>query len=169
MIKFLPTILNQLVRVLTTTIHEEVAMNTTRWEIRFMTGSHSTVCANNTVCVCVHVKCVFLCVCACRVMVHVVALCHEEGLEHYLRSYVKVKVCSEESSPVFDNTLDFLAVCVISFVQYVFKTETFSALNEKTIHEELARAMTAILKPSTDFLTSNKLLKVLRSSHVHQR
>lgn len=112
---------------------------------------------------------VCFCVCACRVMVHVVAQCHEEGLEHYLRSYVKVKVCSEESSPVFDNTLDFSAVCVILFVQYVFKTETFSALNGKTIHEELARAMTAILKPSTDFLTSNKLLKVLRSSHVHQR
>ncbi|XP_058258113.1 dedicator of cytokinesis protein 9 isoform X2 [Hemibagrus wyckioides] len=95
MIKFLPTILNQLVRVLTTTSHEEVVMNTT------------------------------------RVMVHIVAQCHEEGLEHYLRSYVK----------------------------YVFKTETFSALHGKTIHEELARAMTSILKPSTDFLTSNKLLK----------
>ncbi|KAF5890555.1 dedicator of cytokinesis protein 9-like isoform X5, partial [Clarias magur] len=95
MIKFLPTILNQLVRVLTTTSHEDVAVNTT------------------------------------RVMVHVVAQCHEEGLEHYLRSYVK----------------------------FVFKTETSSAVNRKTVHEELARAMTTILKPSTDFLTSNKLLK----------
>ncbi|XP_053540065.1 dedicator of cytokinesis protein 9 isoform X5 [Ictalurus punctatus] len=95
MIKFLPTILNQLVHVLTTTSHEDVAVNTT------------------------------------RVMVHIVAQCHEEGLEHYLRSYVK----------------------------YVFKTETCSAVNGKTVHEELARAMTAILKPSTDFLTSNKLLK----------
>lgn len=26
-----------------------------------------------------------------RVMIHVVAQCHEEGLEHYLRSYVKVE------------------------------------------------------------------------------
>lgn len=26
-----------------------------------------------------------------RVMIHIVAQCHEEGLEHYLRSYVKVK------------------------------------------------------------------------------
>lgn len=26
-----------------------------------------------------------------RVMVHIVAQCHEEGLEHYLRSYVKVR------------------------------------------------------------------------------
>lgn len=32
MIKFLPTILNQLVRVLTTTSYEDVAVNTTRWE-----------------------------------------------------------------------------------------------------------------------------------------
>uniref|UniRef100_A0AAQ6AGE8 Dedicator of cytokinesis 9b n=1 Tax=Amphiprion ocellaris TaxID=80972 RepID=A0AAQ6AGE8_AMPOC len=60
-----------------------------------------------------------------RVMVHVVAQCHEEGLEHYLRSYVK----------------------------------PYSCTSVKTVHEELAKAMTAILKPSTDFLTSNKLLK----------
>uniref|UniRef100_A0A3P8R766 Dedicator of cytokinesis 9b n=1 Tax=Astatotilapia calliptera TaxID=8154 RepID=A0A3P8R766_ASTCA len=66
-----------------------------------------------------------------RVMVHVVAQCHEEGLEHYLRSYVK----------------------------FVLKPEPYSFTNVKTVHEELAKAMTAILKPSTDFLTSNKLLK----------
>nr|XP_057907975.1 dedicator of cytokinesis protein 9-like [Doryrhamphus excisus] len=66
-----------------------------------------------------------------RVMVHVVAQCHEEGLGHYLRSYVK----------------------------FVFKPESDSSTNVKTVHEELAKAMTAILKPSTDFLTSNKLLK----------
>ncbi|CAN9498340.1 unnamed protein product [Ophioblennius macclurei] len=66
-----------------------------------------------------------------RVMVHVVAQCHEEGLEHYLRSYVK----------------------------FVLKPETYSSTAVKTVHEELAKAMTAILKPSTDFLTSNKLLK----------
>ncbi|KAM7375212.1 hypothetical protein PAMA_014344 [Pampus argenteus] len=65
------------------------------------------------------------------VMVHVVAQCHEEGLEHYLRSYVK----------------------------FVFKPEPYSSTSVKTVHEELAKAMTAILKPSTDFLTSNKLLK----------
>ncbi|KAL2102932.1 hypothetical protein ACEWY4_002100 [Coilia grayii] len=95
MINFLPTILNQLFRVLTSATHEDVAVNVT------------------------------------RVMVHVVAQCHEEGLEHYLRSYVK----------------------------YVFRPEPYSANSAKTIHEELAKAMTAILKPSTDFLTSNKLLK----------
>ncbi|XP_072300728.1 dedicator of cytokinesis protein 9-like isoform X2 [Eucyclogobius newberryi] len=95
MIKFLPTILNQLFRVLTTATQEDVAVNVT------------------------------------RVMIHIVAQCHEEGLEHYLRSYVK----------------------------YVFRTEPYTSANSRTIHEELAKAMTAILKPSTDFLTSNKLLK----------
>eukprot|EP00064_Thunnus_orientalis_P005684 superscaffoldBa00000568_g5698 len=43
--------------------------------------------------------------------------------------------------------------------KFVFKPETYSSTNVKTVHEELAKAMTAILKPSTDFLTSNKLLK----------
>lgn len=47
--------------------------------------------------------------------------------------------------------------------QYVFKTESYSTSNSKTVHEELAKAMTSILKPSTDFLTSNKLLKVLKT------
>lgn len=42
----------------------------------------------------------------------------------------------------------------------MFKPEPYSSTNVKTVHEELAKAMTAILKPSTDFLTSNKLLKV---------
>uniref|UniRef100_A0A8C9SV68 Dedicator of cytokinesis 9 n=1 Tax=Scleropages formosus TaxID=113540 RepID=A0A8C9SV68_SCLFO len=89
MINFLPTILNQLFRVLTSATHEEVAVNVT------------------------------------RVMIHIVAQCHEEGLDHYLRSYVRL----------------------------------YSETGMKTVHEELAKAMTVILKPSTDFLTSNKLLK----------
>ncbi|XP_052378972.1 dedicator of cytokinesis protein 9-like isoform X9 [Oncorhynchus keta] len=66
-----------------------------------------------------------------KVMIHIVSQCHEEGLEHYLRSYVK----------------------------YVLKTEPYTSSTTRTVHEELAKAMTAILKPSTDFLTSNKLLK----------
>lgn len=45
-------------------------------------------------------------------------------------------------------------------VQFVFKTEPYTSSTTRTVHEELAKAMTAILKPSTDFLTSNKLLKV---------
>ncbi|RXN01054.1 Dedicator of cytokinesis protein 9 [Acipenser ruthenus] len=103
MIKFLPTVLNQLFRVLTRATQEDVAVNVTR-QVMVLT---------------------FL------VIIHVVAQCHEEGLEHYLRSYVK----------------------------YVFKTEPYSASTSKTVHEELTKAMTVILKPSADFLTSNKLLK----------
>nr|XP_033803485.1 dedicator of cytokinesis protein 9 isoform X4 [Geotrypetes seraphini] len=95
MIVFLPTILNQLFRVLTRATQEEVAVNVT------------------------------------RVIIHVVSQCHEEGLESYLRSYVK----------------------------YVYKAEPYIASEYKTIHEELTKAMTTILKPSADFLTSNKLLK----------
>ncbi|ETE65390.1 Dedicator of cytokinesis protein 9, partial [Ophiophagus hannah] len=99
MIAFLPTILNQLFRVLTRATQEDVAVNVT------------------------------------RVIIHVVAHCHEEGLDSYLRSYVK----------------------------YVFKGETYIASEYKTVHEELAKTMTTILKPCTDFLTSNKLLKLLRN------
>ncbi|XP_053311317.1 dedicator of cytokinesis protein 9 isoform X9 [Spea bombifrons] len=69
-----------------------------------------------------------------RVIIHVVSQCHEEGLESYLRSYVK----------------------------YVYKAEPYissESRTNKTIHEELAKTMTTILKPSADFLTCNKLLK----------
>ncbi|XP_031218164.1 dedicator of cytokinesis protein 9 isoform X7 [Mastomys coucha] len=95
MIAFLPTILNQLFRVLTRTTQEEVAVNVT------------------------------------RVIIHVVAQCHEEGLESHLRSYVK----------------------------FAYKAEPYVASEYKTVHEELTKTMTTILKPSADFLTSNKLLK----------
>ncbi|KAM4700381.1 dedicator of cytokinesis protein 9 isoform 6-T6 [Discoglossus pictus] len=95
MIAFLPTILNEMWRVLTRATQEEVAVNVT------------------------------------RVIIHVVSHCHEEGLESYLRSYVK----------------------------YVYKAEPFITSEYKTAHEELAKSMTTILKPSADFLTCNKLLK----------
>ncbi|KAG7235399.1 hypothetical protein INR49_002710 [Caranx melampygus] len=48
---------------------------------------------------------------------------------------------------------------LVKYLKFVFKPEPYSSTNVKTVHEELAKAMTAILKPSTDFLTSNKLLK----------
>ncbi|KAM9320684.1 dedicator of cytokinesis protein 9 isoform 1-T1 [Gastrophryne carolinensis] len=95
MIAFLPTILNQMFRVLTRATQEEVAVNVT------------------------------------RVIIHVVSQCHEEGLESCLRSYVK----------------------------YVYKAEPYVTSEYKTVHEELAKSMTTILKPSADFLTCNKLLK----------
>ncbi|XP_041054568.1 dedicator of cytokinesis protein 9 isoform X1 [Carcharodon carcharias] len=94
MINFLPTILNQLFRVLARTTQEDVAINVT------------------------------------RVLVHIVSQCHE-GLEHYLRSYIK----------------------------FVFKTEPCNSSKCKTVHEELAKSMTVLLKTTADFLTCNKLLK----------
>lgn len=103
-----------------------------------------------------------------RVMIHIVAQCHEEGLEHYLRSYVKVIVILVHLSygtfsyAVFIEKLFFFFVSFL--VQYVFKTEPYTSSTTRTVHEELAKAMTAILKPSTDFLTSNKLLKVIDST-----
>ncbi len=106
----------------------------------------------------------------CRVMVHIVAQCHEEGLEHYLRSYVKVNQVLKYSAiftPICTvilftvSKIDLVYSIFFLLFQYVFKTEFYSTNNSKTVHEELARAMTSILKPSTDFLTSNKLLKVV--------
>jgi len=44
--------------------------------------------------------------------------------------------------------------------KYAYKAEPYVASEYKTVHEELAKSMTTILKPSADFLTSNKLLKV---------
>ncbi|KAK5893769.1 hypothetical protein CgunFtcFv8_006609 [Champsocephalus gunnari] len=66
-----------------------------------------------------------------RVIIHIVSRCHEEGLEHYLRSFVK----------------------------YVFVTNTPASGNSVTTHEVLATAVTATLKQTADFNTSNKLLK----------
>ncbi|KAL0614612.1 Dedicator of cytokinesis protein 9 [Plecturocebus cupreus] len=45
-------------------------------------------------------------------------------------------------------------------VNYAYKAEPYVASEYKTVHEELTKSMTTILKPSADFLTSNKLLKV---------
>ncbi|XP_034532967.1 dedicator of cytokinesis protein 11 isoform X3 [Notolabrus celidotus] len=66
-----------------------------------------------------------------RVIIHIVSRCHEESLEHYLRSFVK----------------------------YVFVTNNPASGNAATTHEVLATAVTATLKQTADFNTSNKLLK----------
>ncbi|XP_056882297.1 dedicator of cytokinesis protein 11 isoform X2 [Takifugu flavidus] len=66
-----------------------------------------------------------------RVIIHIVSRCHEEGLEHYLRSFVK----------------------------YVFVTNNSASGKSVTTHEVLATAMTATLKHTADFNTSNKLLR----------
>ncbi|XP_068164796.1 dedicator of cytokinesis protein 11 isoform X2 [Antennarius striatus] len=66
-----------------------------------------------------------------RVLIHIVSRCHEEGLEHFLRSFVK----------------------------YVFAANKPASGNSAATHEVLATAMTATLKQTADFNTSNKLLK----------
>ncbi|XP_061665045.1 dedicator of cytokinesis protein 11 [Syngnathoides biaculeatus] len=66
-----------------------------------------------------------------RVIIHVVSRCHEEGLENHLRSFVK----------------------------YVFVAQNPEAGSPAITHEVLATAVTAILKQTADFNTSNKLLK----------
>uniref|UniRef100_A0A671W3D2 Dedicator of cytokinesis 9 n=1 Tax=Sparus aurata TaxID=8175 RepID=A0A671W3D2_SPAAU len=106
MIKFLPTTLNQLFRVLTSATQEDVAVNVT------------------------------------RVMIHIVAQCHEEGLEHYLRSYVK----------------------------FVFKTEPHTSTTTRAVHEELAKAMTyswyffeALVKSMAQYLTESCKVKLSRN------
>uniref|UniRef100_A0A4W5PH72 Dedicator of cytokinesis 9 n=1 Tax=Hucho hucho TaxID=62062 RepID=A0A4W5PH72_9TELE len=99
MVKFLPTTLNQLFRVLTSATHEEVAVNCD-------TGPF--------------------------IIWHIFLCCVYRKAGGFFVSFL---------------------------VQYVFRTEPYTATTTRTVHEELAKAMTAILKPSTDFLTSNKLLK----------
>ncbi|XP_041841346.1 dedicator of cytokinesis protein 11 isoform X2 [Melanotaenia boesemani] len=66
-----------------------------------------------------------------RVIIHIVSRCHEEGLEQYLRSFVK----------------------------YVFVSGASPSGNSAATHEVLAIAVTAVLKQTADFNTSNKLLK----------
>ncbi|MBZ3875577.1 Dedicator of cytokinesis protein 11 [Sciurus carolinensis] len=68
------------------------------------------------------------------VLLHIVSKCHEEGLDSYLRSFIK----------------------------YSFRPEKPSALQTQLIHETLATTMIAILKQSADFLAINKLLKLPR-------
>uniref|UniRef100_A0A8C5Q2Q0 Dedicator of cytokinesis 11 n=1 Tax=Leptobrachium leishanense TaxID=445787 RepID=A0A8C5Q2Q0_9ANUR len=65
------------------------------------------------------------------VLLHIVSKCHEEGLDHYLRSFIK----------------------------YIFKVEKPSSPQGKTLHEILVVTMITVLKQSADFLAINKLLK----------
>ncbi|XP_044308588.1 dedicator of cytokinesis protein 11 isoform X3 [Varanus komodoensis] len=96
MIQFLPVVLVQLCRVLTTrTQEEDVAVNCT------------------------------------MVLLHIVSRCHEEGLDHYLRAFIK----------------------------YCFRPEKPGVPQAKMTHETLAVAMATILKQSADFLAINKMLK----------
>ncbi|XP_078544670.1 dedicator of cytokinesis protein 11 isoform X1 [Lissotriton helveticus] len=65
------------------------------------------------------------------VLLRIVSKCHEEGLDHHLRSFIK----------------------------YVFRLEKQCSTQSQTTHEILTIAMTTVLKQSADFLAINKLLK----------
>ncbi|KAG8144680.1 hypothetical protein E2320_013145 [Naja naja] len=96
MIQFLPVILTQLFRVLTShPEEEEVAINST------------------------------------MVLLYIVSRCHEESLDHYLRTFIK----------------------------FCFQPEKPSGPQAKMTHEILAGAISTILKQSADFLAINKMLK----------
>uniref|UniRef100_A0A8C3LKH2 Dedicator of cytokinesis 9 n=1 Tax=Chrysolophus pictus TaxID=9089 RepID=A0A8C3LKH2_CHRPC len=97
MIAFLPTVLNQLFRVLTRATQEEVAVN----------------------CMCMHI---------------------------YMHLFKF-------------NCFILCLFCAVFLPKYAYKAEPYVASEYKTVHEELTKSMTTILKPSADFLTSNKLLK----------
>lgn len=96
-INFLPTILNQLFRLIARTHNEDIAMN------------------------------------AARVLIHIVSEVHNAGKPEILQSYVK----------------------------YVFKTlPTPKGTKVKTIHEELAKNLTVILRPvNADQLVVSRFLK----------
>ncbi|KAK3534381.1 hypothetical protein QTP86_014433 [Hemibagrus guttatus] len=67
-----------------------------------------------------------------RVLVHILAKCHEENLDHYMHSYIK-----------------FVACCC-----FVFKTE---AHGFRTVHEELAKGMNSDLKSNEQSAVKNIL------------
>ncbi|XP_076304439.1 dedicator of cytokinesis protein Ziz isoform X14 [Tachypleus tridentatus] len=69
---------------------------------------------------------------ALRVLIHIVSSVHDAGKDDILHSYV----------------------------QFVFVAENINTSGKSTIHEELTKALTAILRPAnTDFLVINKFLK----------
>lgn len=55
------------------------------------------------------------------------------------------------------------------YPQYVFVTKIPLSGNSATTHEVLATAVTAVLKQTADFNTSNKLLKVSAPGYRHTK
>lgn len=92
-----------------------------------------------------------------RVLLHIVSKCHEEGLDHYLRSFIKVS-----RHTALQNSLLGAGTLLTLFLlpQYVFRAEKPSGTQAKMTHEILVLSMATILKQSADFLAINKLLKV---------
>ncbi|CAH1780654.1 unnamed protein product, partial [Owenia fusiformis] len=95
LINFLPTLFNQLIRLLPRTSNEDVALN------------------------------------AVRVLIHVVSAVQEANKEECLHSYIK----------------------------YVFVTEISTGAKDKSVHEELAKNLTSLLRPANaDVLVIGKFL-----------
>ncbi|KAL2304287.1 hypothetical protein Nmel_013032 [Mimus melanotis] len=92
------------------------------------------------------------------VLLHIVSKCHEEGLDHYLRSFIKVSGDTLPlDTPCWHREQHTLTLLFLP--QYVFRAEKPSAKQAKMTHEILVLSMATILKQSADFLAINKLLK----------
>ncbi|RMC06803.1 hypothetical protein DUI87_16249 [Hirundo rustica rustica] len=107
MIAFLPTVLNQLFRVLTRATQEEVAVNVT------------------------------------RVIIHIVAQCHEEGLDSYLRSYVKY-------------SWFFFEVLIKSMAQHLIENSKVKVVRSREIKEALQ------CQKAEEHLLTNNIVRVYK-------
>lgn len=59
--------------------------------------------------------------CALSVIIHIVSKCHEEGLEHYLRSFVKVS-CRKHCQPVSVSACVYKLKCFCFTVLSVLRS-----------------------------------------------
>uniref|UniRef100_A0A669R6G1 Dedicator of cytokinesis 9 n=1 Tax=Phasianus colchicus TaxID=9054 RepID=A0A669R6G1_PHACC len=78
----------------------------------------------------------------------------------YVYVYIYVYIYIYIYMPLLNlNCFIVCLFCSVFLPKYAYKAEPYVASEYKTVHEELTKSMTTILKPSADFLTSNKLLK----------
>lgn len=80
-----------------------------------------------------------------------------------LNVHLSPDLCSQRphklSAPRLERTSEW-SLSLFFSLKFAYKAEPYITSEYKTVHEELTKSMTTILKPSADFLTSNKLLKV---------
>lgn len=115
MINFLPTVLMQLFEVLTAATKEahEIAVNSLRsvvhlWQhfVLFNTDLKKSFQYNTAL------------LCTCSVIIHIVSRCHEEGLEHYLRSFVKVTCQYEQRYGAYEIKIIHTLLVVVPRESY---------------------------------------------------
>uniref|UniRef100_A0A6Q2YUV2 Dedicator of cytokinesis 9b n=1 Tax=Esox lucius TaxID=8010 RepID=A0A6Q2YUV2_ESOLU len=95
-----------------------------------------------------------------RVMVHIVAQCHEEGLEHHLRSYVKIRHFDVFCHFVLQYSWYFLEVLVKSMAHYLIvsgkvklcRNQRFSASFHHTVETLIHMLMPHITQKYKDNL-----------------